>query len=69
MMQNKNLPVNGEKIPLVCSKCNNVFLGPNPRGFLTPEYSFNKKKIKCPQCGSNKVKPFPWIYFKDLSIS
>lgn len=57
-------PKPGQRILLLCTRCNSSFYGPNPRTnspfklFIT-----NTKTAKCPNCNSRKVVPHPAIQY------
>ena len=57
-------PTPGERIMLLCTKCKAMFSGPNP-GYNSPFRFLCKpmKKAKCPNCGSKRVIPYPWIHY------
>lgn len=57
-------PCYGESILLLCTKCKKTFIGPNPRkAFMFGDIFKNVKPAKCPQCGSKKVVPRPFINY------
>lgn len=64
-MENSFVPPKpGERIALLCTKCKNMFYGPNP-GYSCPFRFLYKpaKRIKCLNCGSRKVIPDPTVYY------
>lgn len=63
-MMNVFPPRYGDPIPLVCTKCKKMFIGPNPKGIkLFDDFPKLKKKAQCPKCGSKKVVPYPGVFF------
>ncbi len=56
-------PRYGEQIPLLCLKCNKMFIGPNPHGLRIEKIFKNQKKTQCPECGSKKVVPNPYLHW------
>lgn len=63
MISNNFIPPKyGDPIPLLCIKCKNMFVGPNPQGSKEFIDLFKKnKKAKCPKCGSRSVIPHPGV--------
>ena len=57
-------PLYGENIPLLCLKCKQMFVGPNPKGEKLFEAIYkNRKKAKCPNCGNKNVIPHPGVHW------
>lgn len=57
-------PRYGELVPLICLKCHNHFIGPNPSGPSIPDDILKKiKRAKCPKCGSRRVVRNPWVCY------
>lgn len=64
IMKNVFPPRYGEPIPLLCTECKRMFIGPNPKGTIFFDDFLNlKKRAKCPNCGSKKVVPHPGVHF------
>ena len=64
IMMNVFPPRHGESIPLICTECKKMFIGPNPNGIrLFDDFPKLKKKAQCPKCGSKKVVPYPGVFF------
>ena len=64
IMKNAFPPSHGESIPLICTECKKMFIGPNPNGIkLFDDFPKLKKKAQCPKCGSKKVVPHPGVHF------
>lgn len=57
-------PKPGERIMLMCINCKKMFFGPNP-GHNSPFPFLGKrvKKVKCPECGSKRVIPHPFVSY------
>ena len=63
-MKNFYPPREGTPIPLLCTECKKMFVGPNPRvGKVFAFFSKPEKKAVCPNCGSKKVVPHPAVRF------
>ncbi len=64
MTNNMIPPKKGAPVPLICLKCHNHFIGPNPSGLSFLDDILEKsKKSKCPKCGSYRVTRNPWINY------
>ena len=57
-------PKKGDPVPLICLKCHNHFVGPNPKGsILFDDLLTMPKRAKCPKCGSYRVVRNPGILY------
>ena len=63
-MRNFYPPREGTPIPLLCTECHKMFVGPNPGvGKVFELFSKPAKKAVCPNCGSKKVVPHPAVRY------